>query len=268
MPGGGSIIAGNHVYNIAAKDGTILGAISQGGPLQAKLQPSTVKFDPAKFGWIGRVSSSANVTFVWHTSSIKTLDDAKKREVTLGATGAGSTVSLYPSVMNSILGTKFKNIMGYKGSAEAMLAIERGEVESHSTTWEAVKAVHLDWVKDNKIRILVQHSLKRHPELPNVPTSVELTTKPEDLAVMRVIMGASEIGKSYFTAPDVPKDRLEALRRAFDQMVKDPEFAASLEKIHGEIDPMTGEEVQKLVGELDTMTPELLARVQATYRDD
>lgn len=267
MPGAGSIAAGNYTYNVAPRDGSVLCAISQGGPLQAKLQPDTVKFDPSKFGWIGRVSSSANVTFVWHTSTITSIDDAKQREITLGATGTGSTVSLYPSVMNSVLGTQFKNIMGYKSSPEAMLALERGEVEAHSTTWEAVKAVNYGWVTDKKIRILVQHSLERHPELKDIPTSVELAKGADDQAVMRIIMSASEIGKSYFTTPGVPVDRLQALRRAFDQMVHDKDFVAQLERIRGEVDPLTGEAVQKLVAELDTIKPDLLARVQATYRD-
>lgn len=267
MPGAGSIAAGNHTYNIAPKDGTVLCAISQGGPLQAKLQPDTVKFDPSKFGWIGRVSSSANVTFVWHTSTINTIDEAKQREITLGATGSGSTVSLYPSVMNAVLGTRFKNVMGYKSSPEAMLALERGEVEAHSTTWEAVKAVNYGWFTGKKIRILVQHSLQRHPELKEIPTSVELASGAENQAVMRIIMSASEIGKSYFTTPGVPLDRLQALRRAFDAMVQDKDFIAQLERIRGEVDPLTGEAVQKLVEELDTIKPDLLARVQATYRD-
>jgi tripartite-type tricarboxylate transporter receptor subunit TctC len=267
MPGAGSLLAANHIYNVAAKDGSALGAVSQGMPLQAKLNPASVKFDPSKFNWIGRVAPSSNVTMVWHTSKAMSFDDALKNEVVLGATGAGSTVALYPLVMNEILKTKFKLIMGYKGSADAMLAMQRGEVEGHSTTWEAVKAVHRDWIQEKKVRFLVQHGLTRNPEIPDVPTSVELTKDPDDKAVMRVIMSAAEIGKSYFTAPGVPQDRVEALRRAFDAMVKDPDFIASLAKLGGEVDALKGEDLQKLVQELDEVPPPLLARVGEIYKE-
>jgi tripartite-type tricarboxylate transporter receptor subunit TctC len=267
MPGAGSIVAANHLYNAAPKDGSVLGAVSQGMPLQAKLNPASVKFDPGKFNWIGRVAPSSNVTMVWNTSKAMSFEDALKNEVVLGATGAGSTVALYPLVMNELLKTKFKLIMGYKGSADAMLAMERGEVEGHSTTWEAVKAVHPDWIKDKKVRFLVQHGLARNPEIPDVPTSVELTRDPDDKAVMRVIMSAAEIGKSYFTTPGAPADRVEALRRAFDAMVKDRDFVAALEKIGGDVDAMKGEDVQKLVQELDEVPPRLLARVGEIYKE-
>jgi tripartite-type tricarboxylate transporter receptor subunit TctC len=265
MPGAGSLTAANHIFNVAPRDGTILGAVSQGIPLQAKLGQANVKYEPGKFYWVGRMASSSNVTMVWNTSKIMRFEDTRRSEVTLGATGTGSTVALYPSVMNEILKTKFKLIMGYKGSAEAMLAMERGEVEGHSTTWEAVKAIHPDWVRDGRVRLLVQHGLNRNGEMPEVPTSVELTTNPEDRAVMRVIMGAAEVGKAYFTTPAVPIERVAALRRAFDQMIKDPMFVEAVEKVRGEVGAMRGEDLQDLIGELDTLPPALLDRVKSIY---
>ncbi len=165
----------------------------------------------------------------------------RRSEVVLSATGAGSTGSLYPNVMNEVLKTRFKLVQGYKGTHEAMLALERGEAEGHSTTWEAVKSVNMRWVKEGLIRIIVQHGLNRAPDLPDVPTSVELATSPEDRAVMRAIMGAAEIGKAYFTTPEVPADRVAALRRAFDAMLKDAAFIEEVKKVHGDIEPMTGE---------------------------
>ncbi len=267
MPGGGSLLAANHIYNVAPKDGTVLAAVSQGIPLQARLGHPQARFDPAKFNWIGRTAASSNVTMVWQTSSARTFADALKQEITLGATGAGSTVALYPSVMNEILKTKFKLILGYKGSPEAMLAMSRGEVEGHSTTWEAVKAVNPDWVKDGKVRVLVQHGLYRHADLPDVPTSVELAKDPADRAVMEVIMSAAEVGKAYFTSPAVPPERVTILRRAFDAMVKDPAFIAATRKLGGDVAPMRGEEVQAMIGDLDKLSPELIARVKAVYNE-
>ena len=204
---------------------------------------------------------------VWHTSKARSFDDALKNEIVLGATGAGSTVALYPSVMNEILKTKFKIVMGYKGSPEAMLAMERGEVEGHSTTWDVVKAVQPGWIKEGKLRFLVQHSLTRNPDLADVPTSVELAKNDADRAVMRTIMSSAEVGKAYFTTPGVPADRVSALRRAFDSMLKDSQSVDGLHKLGGDLVPLKGEEVQKLIAELDDLPNDLIERVKSVYNE-
>ena len=267
MPGAGSMLAANHLFTVAPRDGSVIASVSQGIPLQAKLGYPEVRYEAAKFNWIGRMAQSTSVTMVWHTSKAKTFADVLRNEVTLSATGAGSTVTIYPNVMNELLKTRFKLIMGYKGSGEGMLAMQRGEVEGHSTTWEAVKAVHPDWVPKGQVRVLVQHAINRHSELPDVPTSVELTTNPDNRAVMRVIMGANEIGKSYFTTPGVPPERVAALRRAFDATMKDPAFIEAVGKIRGEVGALTGEEVQALIGELDTLPQSLFDRVKSVYNE-
>jgi len=267
MPGGGSLLAANHIFNVAPKDGTVLGAVSQGIPLQARLGHPQARFDPVKFNWVGRSAPSSNVTMVWRDSSARSFENALRQEITLGATGAGSTVALYPSVMNEILKTRFKIILGYKGSPEAMLAMSRGEVEGHSTTWEAVKAVNPGWVKEGQVRILVQHGLSRHADLPDVPTSVELARNPADRAIMEVIMSAAEVGKSYFTTPGAPMERVMILRRAFDAMVKDPAFIAAMRKIGGDVGPMRGEDVQAMIAQLDALSPDLIARVKSVYNE-
>jgi len=263
MPGAGSLVAANHIYNRAPRDGTVLGVVSAGIPLQARLGQPQARFEPGKFVWIGRIQSSSSVTMVWRTSKIMSLDDARRSEVVLSATGAGSTGSLYPSVMNEVLKTRFKLVQGYKGTHEAMLALERGEAEGHSTTWEAVKSVNMRWVQEGLIRIIVQHGLHRAPDLPDVPTSVELATSGEDRAVMRAIMGAAEIGKAYFSTPDVPPDRTTALRRAFAAMMKDAAFVEDVKKVHGDIEPMTGEQMQ----ELDTFPQAVIDRVKVLYKE-
>jgi tripartite-type tricarboxylate transporter receptor subunit TctC len=267
MPGAGSLLAANHLYNRAPRDGTIIGVVSAGIPLQARLGHPQARFEPSRFAWIGRIHSSSSVTFVWHTSKIRTLDDAKRSEVVLSATGAGSTGSLYPNVMNEVLKTRFRLVQGYKGTHEAMLAVERGEAEGNSTTWEAVKSVNMRWIKQGMIRILIQHGLNRAPDLPGVPTSVEVAGTPDDRAVMRAIMGAAEIGKAYFTTPEVPAERVTALRRAFDAMVKDQAFIDEVRKVHGEVEPMTGEQMQALIGELATFPQAVIDRVKVLYKE-
>ena len=168
------------------------------------------------------------------------LDDAKRSEVVLSATGAGSTGSLYPNVMNEVLKTRFKLVQGYKGTHEAMLALERGEAEGHSTTWEAVKSVNMRWVREGTD----PHPRPARPQPRARPARRadlgRACATPEDRAVMRAIMGTAEIGKSYFTTPEVPRERVAALRRAFDAMVNDPAFVEEVKKVHGEVEPMTG----------------------------
>jgi tripartite-type tricarboxylate transporter receptor subunit TctC len=215
--------------------------------------------------WIGRVDSLVNMVFLWHTSPVKTFADAQKMESKLSGTGVGSTVSVYPLVTNNVLGTKFKLIMGYKGSADAQLAVERGEVEGHSTSWTAVKVGHPDWYPSKKISIIVQYALKRHPELPEVPTVVELARNDEERAILSAVMNATEVGTAFMTTPGAPPERVTALRRAFDAMTKDPEFIADAKKLRLTLGPITGEELQKLVGGVSALSPALLEKVKASY---
>ena len=265
MPGAGSIVAANHIFNSAPKDGTVLGLLAATNTLDEKLGASGVKYETAKFTWIGRVASGVNVTAMWNTSKIKTIDDAMKTESTLGATGTGSTVFIYPNVLNRVMGTKFKLVMGYGGSNEAMLAMERGEVDGHSTSWEAYKSAHPDWIKDHKMNVVVQYGLTRHPDLPDVPTCVEFAKTPEQKQILSAVVNATEIGKSVLSTPGVPADRVEALRTAFTEMTKDPEFIDELEKMRVELTPMSGAKLQELVQEVGNLSPDLIGKIKAVY---
>jgi tripartite-type tricarboxylate transporter receptor subunit TctC len=265
MPGAGSFLAVNTIFTVSPKDGTVIGIGAPTTPLDEKLGTQGVRFRTAELNWIGRVDSLINMVFMWATSPVKTFADAQKIESTLSATGAGSTVSIYPTVTNNVFGTKFKLVMGYKGSNEAMLAVERGEVEGHSTSWTALKVAHPDWIRDNKVSILVQFGLARHPDLPNVPAAVDLARNDEERQVLRAIMNAAEVGTAFFTKPGVPADRLVALRRAFDATMKDEEFLADVERTRLAIHPITGEELQKLVAEVGNLPPGLLNKVRAAY---
>jgi tripartite-type tricarboxylate transporter receptor subunit TctC len=265
MPGAGSFLAVNTVFNISPKDGTVIGIGAPTLTLDEKLGTQGVRYKTSELNWIGRVDSLINMVFTWKNTPVKTFAEAQQTQVTLSGTGAGSTVSIYPTVMNNVFGTKFKLIMGYKGSNEAMLAVERGEVEGHSTAFTALRLAKPDWIRDGSATIMVQFGLKRHPEMQNVPTAVELARNDEERQILRAITSASEIGTSFFTTPGVPADRLETLRRAFDAMTKDPEFIAEAEKIKLSLGPMTGEELQKLVKEVSDLPAELVEKVRAVY---
>ena len=264
-PGAGSFLTLGYVYNVAPKDGTVIGIGAPTAPLDEKLGTQGVRFKSSEFNWIGRIDSLINMVFLWHTSPVKTFDDALKTEAKLSGTGVGSTVSVYPTVTNNVLGTKFKLIMGYKGSNDAQLAVERGEVEGHSTSWTAVKVAHPDWRPEKKINIIVQFALMRHPEMADVPTVVELAKTDEQRQVLRAVMNATEIGTAFFTTPGAPPDRVEALRRAFDATMKDPEFLAEAERTKLTIGPLPGEELQKLVAEVSGLSPEMIEKVKAAY---
>src|SRR6185295_15901182 len=174
QPGAGSFLAANTIFNISPKDGTVVGIAAPTAPLDERLGTQGVRFKTAEFGWIGRVDSLVNMVFLWKTAPVKTFADALTTQSTLSATGVGSTVFVYPNVINHVLGTKFKLVLGYKGSSEAMLAVERGEVEGHSTSWVALKVSHHASTTEKSVNIVVQFALKRHPEMPAVPTAIEL----------------------------------------------------------------------------------------------
>ncbi len=263
LPGAGGLAAANQLYNTSPQDGTVIGIVSQAVPLQSKMIDN-VEFEMSGFNFIGRVQPSTSVTMVWNTSDIKDIQQAMKEEVILSATNVGSSISLYPRAMNQFLGTKFKLIMGYEGSAAGMLAMERGEAEGHSTTFEALMAANPTWFKEGTVRILVQHALKRDPVLPDVPTSVELASE-ENRPVMELIMSSNDIGKYYFTTPGIPKDRLETLRRAFDAMVKDPAFLKDAAAIGATVNPMSGEDLQEMIARFDKIDPALLTKAKAVY---
>jgi tripartite-type tricarboxylate transporter receptor subunit TctC len=265
QPGAGSFLAVNQIFNVAPKNGTVIGIGAPTLPLDEKLGTQGVRFKTAELNWIGRVDSLINIVFMWKTSPVKTFADATKIQATLSGTGAGSTVSIYPTVMNHVLGTKFKLVMGYKGSNEAMLALERGEVEGHSTSWSALKIAHPDWIRDHSVSVLVQFALNQHAELPDIPTAVELARNDEERAILRAIMNATEVGTAFFTTPGVPADRVSVLRRAFDAAMKDPDLLADAQTMRVSVSPMTGEDLQKLVAEVSNLPPDLLEKVRAAY---
>jgi tripartite-type tricarboxylate transporter receptor subunit TctC len=264
-PGAGSFLTLAYVYGVAPKDGTVIGIGAPTAPLDEKLGTQGVRFKAAEFNWIGRIDSLVNMVFLWHTSPVKTFADAQKIESKLSGTGVGSTVSIYPTVTNNVLGTKFKLVMGYKGSNEAQLAVERGEVEGHSTSWTAVKVGHPDWRPDKKINIIVQYALKRHPEMADVPTVVEFARNDEERNILRAVMNATEIGTAFFTTPGAPADRVTALRRAFDATMKDPEFLAEAQRTKLTIGPLPGEELQQLVSEVAALPPDMVEKIKAAY---
>lgn len=255
MPGAGSRTAAAFVAGIAPRDGTVLATADQSLALQQAAGDQRIKFDTTKFLYIGNPNVENNTTVTWHASGVKTIEDAKRREVTMGATG-GSTSSQYPKAMNALLGTKFKIILGYPGGNDINLAMERGEVDGRgSNSWASWKATRPQWLAEKKINILVQIGLKKAPDLPDVPLLMDLGANADDRALLRLLSASTQIGRPIFTTPDVPAERVAALRAAFDAMLRDPAFIAEARQGHFEIDPVPGEAMQKLVSDIVATPP-------------
>ena len=250
MPGAGSRTAAAWVYNIAPRDGTVLATADQSLSLQQAAGDKRLNFDTTKFIYIGNPNIENNTTVTWHTSPVKTIDDAKRREVTMGATG-GSTSSQYPKAMNALLGTKFKIILGYPGGNDVNLAMERGEVEGRgSNSWTSWKATRPNWLAEKKINILVQIGLAKAADLPDVPLLMDLAANDGDRTLLRLLSASTNIGRPIFTTPDVPPERVEALRKAFAAMIRDPAVLEQAKKEHFDIEATSGEAMQRLIAEI------------------
>jgi tripartite-type tricarboxylate transporter receptor subunit TctC len=266
MPGAGTMLATNYVANVARHDGTTLALGASTLPLDEKFGSDGVRFRTAELNWIGRVTPRVDIVMMWKASPVKTIQDAMKVRSVLAGTTVGSPVVMYPNLLNNVVGTKFKIVRGYTGSREAMLALEKGEAEGHSTSREALAGAHPTWLADKSVNIIVQFSLTRAPDLPDVPAAVELGRTPDETQILRTVMNTTEIGLSLFTTPGVPADRLAALRRAFDATMQDNEFLTELKKLGGIAEPLTGEKLQKLVGEVADLSPALTQRTKAAYQ--
>ena len=247
MPGAGSYKAGNYLYSAAPRDGTAIGLISQTAATEELLGNSAVRFKAAEFGWIGRIGSYNVVSFAWHTSKARTIYDALKFEISIGASGAGSSLFIYPNMTNKLLGTKFKIVSGYQGTPQSFLAMERGEIDAASSGWITIKSTKQDWLKSRAINILVQYMDGRHPDLPDVPSVTELANTEEQRQILRLFTNEAELGKALFVPPGVPTETVAMLRRAFDAMAADPEYVADAEKIRVDHDALPGQQVQKLI---------------------
>ncbi len=246
MPGGGGLVLGNHLYNVAPKDGT---AIAYVGPvaLDPLLNPGgNAKFDALKFTWIGSLGAQHSVLSLWANAPVKSADQLRGVETIVAGTGAAATTDIYPKVINAVLGTKFKLITGYQGSKETYLAMERGEAHGRFNSWDALKSTVPDWIRDKKINIVLQAALTRHAELPDVPTVLDLAQTEEQKQAMRFLFLPAQSGRPIAAPPNLPADRAKALRDGFAKLVADPAFLAEMSKRGVEVEmPMTGEEVAR-----------------------
>ncbi|HEY7386500.1 MAG TPA: hypothetical protein VH743_22785 [Beijerinckiaceae bacterium] len=261
MTGGGSVRAANHVYAVAPKDGTVIAAVNQNMPMYQLLGGEGARFDSARIQWLGSMAHSNGTLYTWHDTNVRTLDEAKTRSLPLGGTGTTSDSHIFPNVINTLLGTKFDVVNGYPDGNAIDLALERGEVKGRGgNSWASVTTNKKQWVDEKKINILVQIGFKPEPDLPNVPLLVDIVKDPDEKQIVSVISLPTVIGFAHWVAPEVPKERVAALRAAYAETLKDPDFLAEAKKMGQLIRPQSGEEVEALVQKAASTTKPVLER--------
>jgi tripartite-type tricarboxylate transporter receptor subunit TctC len=264
MPGGGHVLMANYMFTQAPKDGTTIGGVVNSIPTHQVIDGRGVRFDAGKFIWLGSTGYANLMTMAWHTSGFKSIKDVFERELLTGATGVGSGTFMYANAMNVILGTKFKMVMGYKDSASVDLAIERGEVQARSgMTLTGIKQERPQWISEKKVVMLVQTGAEKEAEYPGVPLMHELARTDEERQILQLISSPAALGRPFFLPPEVPADRVAALRAAFAATMKDPDYIAEGNRVRLDMNPLGAERVTELVNATVYAPAPIVAKARA-----
>jgi tripartite-type tricarboxylate transporter receptor subunit TctC len=264
MDGAGSLKATNHLFNVAAKDGTVIGTFSRGMPAEPLMGNTAAQFDAAKFTWLGSTTNEYSAVLATQSSPVKNFGDLQKHEFTVGGEGSGSDSDVYAMLLKNLFGAKVKLVTGYPGTAELMLAVERGELDGRAAwSWSSLKASKPDWIRDKKVSFLAQLNLTKNPELSDVPLITELTNNDRHRQILRLVLSRQTMGRPFAAPPGIPEDRKSALRKAFDDAMKDPEFLAEAKQRKMDVNPVSGAEIEKLVAELYQTPQDAVAEAKA-----
>ena len=266
MPGASGIVSALNVFNVAARDGTVVGMLQPTFVVE-KLNDRSLKLESEKFTWIGRVDASVLVGLAWAGAPVRSIADAKRIPASMAAIGAAGTAATVPWALNQLIGTRFKVVLGYDSSAAMGLAMERGEVDGNgSTSWDYLETKP-DWVANRRITFLYTIALDRYRLIPDIPTILELADSVQARAVLKLVASGSTIGRSIVGPPDIPADRVAALRQAFDDMVQDPEFLADARSRHLGVDPMPGAELARIVADIAAAPPDVVDKMKLVTKE-
>jgi len=261
MEGAGGLRLANFLYNVAPKDGTTLATIYRGTVFDPLLGGKGAQFEATRFTYIGSANNEVSVCVAWHTSGVSRYEQVLAKEFVVGASGFGADTYQFPKIVNGVLGTRFKMIMGYPGGNDIDLAMERGEVQGRcSWSWTSLKATHRPWISEKKINILFQMGLSKHPDLPDVPLIIDLADNPDGKAILELVFARQVMAWPYLAPPGIPRDRAEALQAAFMNTMADRDFLADAEKSMLEIRPVTGDDIGKLVARVYATPPAIVQR--------
>jgi tripartite-type tricarboxylate transporter receptor subunit TctC len=262
MPGAGGLRASNYLYTAAPKDGSVIGTFSRSIPTMPLVTPTSVSFDGRKFSWIGSMSSDTSMCLTGAKSKVKTFQDMLTMPVVMGGQFAGADSDIYAHLYKNIFGAKIKLVSGYPGTNEITLAMERGEVDGIcGLSWGTIKVAHPEWLKEKTVNLLVQAALKKNSELPDVPLALDLINDPEKKQILSLHFAPQAMGRPFAAPPGIPADRKEALIKAFDESLKDPDLLAEAAKQKMEITaPMIGHEIDELLAQLYAIPPDVVAK--------
>jgi tripartite-type tricarboxylate transporter receptor subunit TctC len=268
MPGAGSMKAANFIYGLASRDGSQIATFARGIPMQPLLDEQGVQYDATKMNWLGSLSTEVSVVFSWHTKPFKTVDDLLAREMVVAATGAGADSAIFPYVLNGVLGTRFKVVAGYPGATETLLAIERGEADgSAGTSWGNFASTKQDWIRDRKVNIILQLATRKQPDLGEIPLVMDLARRDADRKVLELIFSRQLMAYPYAAPPDVPAERLQSLREAFEATMKDAEFLADARQQKLDIDPVGSEELTAVLRRVYGTPADVIGRARSAIAE-
>ena len=260
MPGASGIRAANYLFNLAPKDGSALGILDQAVVLDKILGKSELMLEPAQFNWVGRIAGNNAILFASSTATVKKIDDARSHELIVSASGASAKLRWV--ILKSVIGLHAQIISSYKGTNDARLAMQRGEIDALSMPWSVLKAQEAPALRDKTINLLMQTGFEKAPDLPDVPRMLDLATNDDDRRLIALFCSPDAIGRSVAAPPGLPAQEVTELRRAFTATVKDPAFLKDIQKLNLELDPLTGEELQTLVISNSQLAPELIKRAR------
>jgi len=261
MPGAGGILAANELYNIARKDGTVIGMLDQSIYEAQLFKVAGLHADVTKMNWIGRIISNNAVLFALRSAAVQKIEDAYSKELIICSTGSSS--QLRWTMLKRMLGFKFKLITGYKGTGEGLLAMERGEVEALSMPWTVLRVIRANWLQEKKINVLLQTGLDKASDLPDVPRLVDLATNDEQHQLLELFSQAEKVGRSFTAPPDLPAERVAQLRKAFNETLGDPSFQADAEKMQVTLSPLSGDALQAIIINSFQYSPAIVAKADA-----
>jgi tripartite-type tricarboxylate transporter receptor subunit TctC len=262
MLGAGGAKMAAYLADVAPKDGTNIGMIANNFPAMQAAGVELIRFDIGRFQWIGSISPTVETMTVWKTAGVSTIEEARQKEVVAGASGKGAITYSFPAMLNDFLGTKFKIVVGYQGGNAINLAMERGEVQARNNTWSSWKVTKPDWLKNGDIKILT-YAGPTPKDLPGVPAVRDLVKSEDDRRIVDLVVSGTELGRPRAFAGGVPADRVAAVRKAFMDTMKDPDFMQEAGKLQIEIDPVSGEHMQKVVADVLATPRNLAERARA-----
>lgn len=268
MEGAGSLKMANWLYNAAPQDGSAIGIMSRGVPFEPLFgNRESALFDASKYSWIGSTTDEVSVCVTWERTGITTFDQLLEQELIVGGTGSGADADVFPKIIREVLGANIRLVSGYPGGSDIEFAMERGEVDGRcGWSWSSVVATKQRWLDEGTINVLVQLALHKHPDLPDVPLIIDLARTEEERQIFNLIFVRCVLGRPFMGPPNMPADRLAALRAAFDATMLDPEFLEEALRSRLEITPIPGDELQELVAEVYATSPDIVEKTREFLR--